>query len=96
MRFGNVVVESVKIVSPPQSGTVAVQGPAFTYQAKPDFNGQDLFSLAAVGAINQIPGNSIIVVTVSVGQQPTLPSRQRPGPAGLTQASLNSSGLILA
>jgi hypothetical protein len=76
VRFGNVDVESVQLVSPPQSGQVELlQGPGFKYDAKADFGGQDAFSLAVVGTINNIRGStrgsSTIHVTVSVAGPPT-------------------------
>jgi hypothetical protein len=68
LRFGTVILENVKLVSPPQSGQVELLGSAFTYTAKADFNGQDAFSLAVFGVINQISGRSTINVNVSVVQ----------------------------
>lgn len=68
LRFGNVEIESVKLVSPPQSGEVELHGSGFTYTPKADFNGQDSFSLAVIGAIKKKRGTSTINVTVSVGQ----------------------------
>jgi hypothetical protein len=64
VRFSRVVINSIRLVSPPLSGRLTLQGPGFTYIAKPDFNGQDSFSLEVFGMINGGQGNSIIQVTV--------------------------------
>ena len=39
IRFANVHIESVKLISPPQSGQIALQGSGFTYSAKANFVG---------------------------------------------------------
>ena len=41
VRFGNVQLESVKLVSPPKSGHVTVEGPGFRYTSKAKYNGSD-------------------------------------------------------
>jgi hypothetical protein len=68
IRFGNVEFDSMKLVSPPQSGQVALQGPGFTYTAKTDFGGQDSFTIEVLGAIGKRRGSSTIHVTVSVAR----------------------------
>ena len=68
VRFGNVQLESVKLVSPPKSGHVTVEGPGFRYTSKAKYNGSDSFALAVVGTLNKHPGSSVIRVTVSVGE----------------------------
>jgi Big-like domain-containing protein len=67
VRFGNVEIEGVKLVSRPQFGQVALEGPGFRYTSKPNYSGPDSFSLAVVGRINKVRGNSTIHVTVAVG-----------------------------
>ena len=67
VRFGNVEIEGVKLVSRPQFGQVVLEGPGFRYTSKPNYSGPDSFSLAVVGRINKVPGNSTIHVTVAVG-----------------------------
>ena len=66
VRFRDVEFERLTLVSPPQSGQVALQGPGFTYVAKADFDGQDSFTLAVFGAVSKKRGSSTILVTVSV------------------------------
>ena len=81
LRFYNVVMDSAKLVSLPQSGGVTLQGLSFTYTAKPDFQGQDSFSIAVAGSIKRIYGSSTIHVTVSIGgASPTvhLPVQDQP------------------
>jgi hypothetical protein len=65
VRFGDVVIERVKLVSPPQSGQIALRGPGFSYTAKQDFAGEDSFTLEVSGTINKRRGNSTIHITVS-------------------------------
>ena len=72
VRYNNVAITSIKIVTPPQSGKVTILGSGFAYAAPTDFSGKDTFSLAVFGAINNIHGNSTINVTVSVGQTTVL------------------------
>src|ERR1700730_9782973 len=54
----NVVIEDVKLISPPQSGQVTMQGSGFSYTAKPDFQGEDSFTVLVSGSIKKIPGVS--------------------------------------
>src|SRR5215467_8929905 len=65
VRFGDVVIERVKLVSPPQSGQIALLGPGFSYTAKQDFAGEDSFTLEVTGMINKRRGNSTIHIAVS-------------------------------
>ena len=48
-----------------------MRGPAFTYAAKSDFQGQDTFAIAVSGSINKRRGSSTIHVTVLVDAEPT-------------------------
>jgi hypothetical protein len=66
VRNNQAILDGVKLISPPASGRVFVEGPAFIYQSNPDFVGQDTFELAVSGKINRIEGFSIIHVTVYV------------------------------
>jgi hypothetical protein len=68
LRFGRVEIENLKLLSPPQSGEVSLEGPGFTYKPKGNFTGQDLFSLMVFGRLNGRRGSSTIHVTVSVGR----------------------------
>jgi len=49
-----------------QQCQVAINGPAFSYSAKADFQGQDDFTLQVSGAMVRIFGVSEIKVTLSV------------------------------
>jgi len=66
VRFGHVEFDRLTLASPPQSGHVTIQGPAFTYVAKSDFDGHDSFILTVSGAVSKRRGTSTILVTVSV------------------------------
>jgi hypothetical protein len=76
LRFGNVSIESVELVSKPRSGQIALVGWGFSYSPGADVGGEDSFALRVVGKINREAGSSTIQVAVSViGQD------QVPGPA---------------
>src|SRR5262245_17986239 len=66
VRFRDVEFDRLTLVSSPQFGHVTIQGPAFTYVAKSDFDGHDSFILTVSGAISRRRGSSTIQVTVSV------------------------------
>jgi photosystem II stability/assembly factor-like uncharacterized protein len=83
-----VVVENVKLVSPPQSGQVTIEGSGFSYSAKSDFQGKDSFAVAVSGANNGKPGSSTIRIDVSVGGVPSAPVAPAP-PARPTAATVS-------
>jgi hypothetical protein len=66
VRNNFAILDEIKLISPPASGHVFVEGPAFVYRSDPNFVGQDTFELGVSGRINRIQGFSIIRVTVSV------------------------------
>ena len=65
-RLSSVALDNVTLSSSPQSGEVTLKGPAFTYTAKSDFQGADLFTVVISGSIARIPGRSTIHVDVLV------------------------------
>jgi hypothetical protein len=66
LKFGPVNISDVKLIAPPQSGQVAIKGPSFSYTAKPDFQGEDDFTLRVSGTNVRMRGVSDIKVTISV------------------------------
>jgi hypothetical protein len=66
LKLGPITISNVKLIASPPSGQVVIKGPAFSYTAKPDFQGQDDFTLQVSGTMVRIPGVSDIKVTVSV------------------------------
>jgi hypothetical protein len=70
LRFTNVVIQGVKLVSRPQFGQIALLGSGFTYFAGVDVGGKDSFALTVVGEISKKFGTSTIQVTVSVIDPP--------------------------
>jgi len=68
VRFGAVRLERVNLVSPPQSGRIALEGPGFRYTAKIDFSGLDSFTVRVFGAIGNTRGSSTVRVVVSVAE----------------------------
>jgi hypothetical protein len=91
IRFNNVVVDKLIVVSAPQTGHVTLQGTGFSYKAARDFQGRDFFSLMVFGATNKAPGSSTIEVEVSVNPANELRrfSATIP-PSSQTQPSLSS------
>jgi hypothetical protein len=66
IRYTKVLFERMTLVSPPRSGQVVLQGSAFTYVPKKDFQGDDSFDLEVAGQIQKVRGASKIHVVVSV------------------------------
>jgi hypothetical protein len=66
LKLGPMTISEVKVAASPQSGQIVIKGPGFSYTAKPDFQGQDLFTLQVSGTMVRITGVSDIKVTVSV------------------------------
>jgi len=66
LRYGSVVLETVKLIARSQSGTVKLVGPGFSYTAKRDFVGEDSFTIEVSGTMNKIQGTSTIHVLVTV------------------------------
>jgi hypothetical protein len=76
LRFNNMIIDRIELVSPPRSGRLTLQGPGISYRAQPDFEGQDSFDVRVSGMLNRIPGSSTIHIEVSVGAagQPSMPT----------------------
>jgi hypothetical protein len=66
LRWGGMMLDNVRISSPSKSGEAAVQGYSFVYRARPDFKGEDTFSVVIAGSNRGIRGTSTIRVLVSV------------------------------
>jgi hypothetical protein len=66
LRFNDVLIEDVRLVSPPRSGALELRGPGFIYSPRADFQGDDSFAVVVSGSIKGIRGHSTIQVTVSV------------------------------
>jgi hypothetical protein len=66
--YDKVAIESLELVSPPQTGQVTLRGPSFTYSAKSEYEGEDSFTVAVSGTSNRSRGSSTIRVIVSVGK----------------------------
>jgi hypothetical protein len=66
LRFNNVVIENVQLVTAPKSGEAGLQGPGFTYTANPTFRGEDSFVVKISGSINRLHGSSTIRIAISV------------------------------
>jgi hypothetical protein len=65
VRFKLISSPAIKIVSPPQFGTVTVQGPSFSYTAGSNFQNEDSFTVEVSGFIGKFSGSSNIHVIVS-------------------------------
>jgi hypothetical protein len=66
LRWGAMMLDDVRISSPAKSGEAGVQGYSFVYRARPDFKGEDTFSVVIAGSNRGIRGSSTIRVLVSV------------------------------
>ena len=66
LKLGSTNIKDVKLIAPPRSGKVDIQGPSFSYTAKADFQGQDEFTVQVSGTVVRIAGVSDVKVTVSV------------------------------
>jgi hypothetical protein len=101
IRYAKVQLEGMTLVSPPRSGQVVLQGSAFTYVPKKDFQGDDSFDLKVTGQIQKVPGASTIHIVVSVGSatKTSAPIHAAPAPtatadiAGRTMPVPRSGGL---
>jgi hypothetical protein len=71
LRFNDVAIQSVKLVSPPQAGQVTLLGPGFTYSAKSNYEGRDSFTVEVSGIIRRTKGRSTIRITVLIGNPGT-------------------------
>ena len=80
LRFGNVIIESLELVSSPRTGQVTIHGPGFAYSAKPEYEGEDYFTIALSGKIGKSTGSSTIRITVSV-EKPDVGDTSRSHPA---------------
>ena len=68
LKYGSVAISNLKLTAPPEFGKVTVLGPGFSYTAKPDFEGQDAFTIQVTGTMVRMTGTSDIQVTVSVAK----------------------------
>lgn len=80
LRFNNVAIESLQLLSPPQTGQVTLRGPSFIYSAKSEYEGEDSFTVAVSGRINKSRGSSTIRITVFVGSPASAAIVQDHGP----------------
>jgi hypothetical protein len=60
------IIKSVAISEPAKHGEAIVQGYGFSYEAPPDFKGEDSFVVTLDGTNRGIQGNSVIRVHVTV------------------------------
>jgi hypothetical protein len=66
VRLNIVAFASLRLIAPPQSGSVTLLGPGFSYTAMPNFHGEDSFAVEVTGEINRIGGSSTIRIAVSI------------------------------
>jgi hypothetical protein len=97
LRFNNVLIESIKLVSSPQAGQVTLLGPGFIYSANPNYQGGDSFTVAVSGTINKSKGSSTIRFAVSIGNPAAAAMFQdrTPGPLKTPKPQSVDNGLPL-
>src|SRR5712691_9834835 len=66
LRSAWATLDNIKLVIPPQSGSVTLEGLGFIYKVNPDFRGQDAFAFLVTGKFYKVSGSSTIRVEVSV------------------------------
>jgi hypothetical protein len=66
VRYYNVELGQLKLISPPSSGEVALSGWGFSYTPREGFLGQDQFIVGVSGNIKKQAGSSTIRILVSV------------------------------
>jgi hypothetical protein len=66
VRYAKVQFEKMTLAAPPRSGRVVLEGSAFTYVPRKDFQGDDSFDLEIAGQIQKVRGASTIHIVVSV------------------------------
>jgi hypothetical protein len=65
LRWSTMQIYTVKVLEKPRSGELVMVGTGFRYFAKPDFRGNDKFSLMVVGKNLREEGYSTVEITVS-------------------------------
>jgi hypothetical protein len=93
LRFSDVVIESLRLVSPAQTGQITLSGPSFTYSAKSDFRGEDFFVVEVWGTIHKSRGSSTIRISVSVGDPASAapsPHARSPAPSAATKPPVSA------
>jgi hypothetical protein len=81
LRLANVTLDSVKLISQPQSGQVTLSGWGFSYSSAAGIGERDTFTLALVGEVDKKPGGSTVEVAVSiVGPGRAFPTPPRKSP----------------
>jgi len=76
-RFGDIVIESVKLIVPPRSGTVKMEGSGFSYTARSHFEGEDSFAVVVSGVLSGRHGSSTVRVSIFVGGVLPAPANSR-------------------
>lgn len=66
LRSRAMTLDSVRLASPAHDGAADVQGYGFTYRARPDFTGEDFFTVAMSGISRGVRGATTIRVRVLV------------------------------
>jgi hypothetical protein len=66
LRSWLAVIDSTKLITPPQTGQVKLEGAGFLYKASAEFQGEDSFVVLVSGKLNKINGSSTIRIVVLV------------------------------
>jgi hypothetical protein len=94
IRYAKVQFERMTLLSAPRSGQVILQGSAFTYEPKKDFQGVDSFDVKVSGQIQKVPGVSTIHIVVSV--RSATKSAKPPAPAAALSPTITRDHAIHA
>lgn len=63
LRWSTMQIRSVSVSEKPANGKLVLVGPGFRYFAKPDFKGEDKFTLLIVGKNRHDEGSSTVRIT---------------------------------
>jgi hypothetical protein len=66
LRSAFSTLDDIKLLAPPQSGSVTLDGPGFIYKSEANFRGSDIFEILVSGKSNNVTGVSTIRVNVEV------------------------------
>lgn len=80
LRWSTMQIYLVTVAEKPKGGEVVIVGPGFRYYARPGFSGVDKFTLAVVGKNRHAEGASIVKITVSHSNGPTVASAATQSP----------------
>ena len=87
LRWSYMQIYAVWVLEKPKHGELVMVGPGFRYYAKPEFSGEDKFSLVVIGKNRHEEGFSTVEIAVSHSNVTPAPGAVRPA-ASVTSPKL--------